>query len=278
MKNIVLLMLLAMSLSAGAQTNIYDKQEVSGTWSKKGSPYIIQGEAIVPEGKTLTIKKGVVVKFKTGYNRDYDQSSFDVGFLRVNGTLTAKGKASAPIQFLANGTGFWGCVYVNNAKSTCNFSYCIFEGGYYVRQIIYNDNATGVLTFNNSGGTVKNCVFAKNGWNGINCKNGSAPHINHVSIIMCNYAMECNTASNPVVENSLFYGNDNLFYVNGNSKPSLSYCCFDDYELPYFVSDGGNNIFKDDPGLVDYFSSDYHLTPSSPCLKKGKDKKNIGAY
>jgi hypothetical protein len=36
---------------------------------KKGSPYIINGEAIVPSGKTLEIKPGVVVRFKTGESR-----------------------------------------------------------------------------------------------------------------------------------------------------------------------------------------------------------------
>jgi hypothetical protein len=39
-----------------AQTVIKDKQDVFGTWKKKGSPYIIEGEAIIPSGKVLNIK------------------------------------------------------------------------------------------------------------------------------------------------------------------------------------------------------------------------------
>ena len=64
MKTKLLLALLIFSQFVFAQTTISDGEEVSGTWNMSGSPYVVEGEAIVPIGATLTIKPGVVVKFK----------------------------------------------------------------------------------------------------------------------------------------------------------------------------------------------------------------------
>ncbi|OQA02352.1 MAG: hypothetical protein BWY70_00025 [Bacteroidetes bacterium ADurb.Bin408] len=61
------------SKSYSGSSTISNKQEVYGTWTKSKSPYTIQGEAIVPEGKTLTIEPGVTVKFKTGTNKRFRQ-------------------------------------------------------------------------------------------------------------------------------------------------------------------------------------------------------------
>ena len=79
MKHILLIIAgLVICLSMDAQTIIKDKEYVSGKWKKSKSPYIIEGEAKIAEGKTLKIKPGVVVKFRTGDGRDYPDS--DVGF------------------------------------------------------------------------------------------------------------------------------------------------------------------------------------------------------
>jgi iron complex outermembrane receptor protein len=53
--------------------------EQSGRWTLAASPYIVTGNVVIPEGKTLTIEPGVVVKFAGYYS------------LKVNGALRALG-------------------------------------------------------------------------------------------------------------------------------------------------------------------------------------------
>ncbi|WP_373514673.1 hypothetical protein [Persicitalea sp.] len=68
------------------QTNV--SGNVSGTWTKANSPYIITSDVTVPAGQTLTIQPGVVVQ-SDAYNDD----------LLVYGTLLAQGTAADSIRF-----------------------------------------------------------------------------------------------------------------------------------------------------------------------------------
>jgi hypothetical protein len=78
--------LIAMIGSLHAQT-IVETGVIQGEWNKSGSPYIINGDIVVPENSSLTIKPGVEIRF-TGYYS-----------LLVNGTLYASGLKKEPIQF-----------------------------------------------------------------------------------------------------------------------------------------------------------------------------------
>jgi hypothetical protein len=60
----------------------------SPTWTKSGSPYLVQNDVTVAANATLTIQAGVVVKFKT---RDYQ--------MNINGKVIANGTATEPIIF-----------------------------------------------------------------------------------------------------------------------------------------------------------------------------------
>lgn len=57
---------LTLLLNVRAKTIIDDKSEVSGIWDAAHSPYLINGEAIVPENHTLIIKPGTRIEFKVG--------------------------------------------------------------------------------------------------------------------------------------------------------------------------------------------------------------------
>ena len=60
-------------------TLIWDN-EVSGTWDTISSPYIVMGYIKIPDGETLTIQPGVVVKFNS-------TERFDIqGCLHAEGT------------------------------------------------------------------------------------------------------------------------------------------------------------------------------------------------
>lgn len=280
MKIKILLLLLFVTSSIFAQTTISDGEEVSGTWKKSGSPYIIEGEAIVPSGKTLKIKHGVEVKFKVGDDRDYRYGDdlnpyFNVGFLRVEGTLIAKGKKNKMITFTHNeNSGYWGNVVFINSNDN-ELKYCHFEFSYYIRLVTPSDNGTGAISFINSRGTVENCLFAKNGWTAINCKQGSNPKINNCTITDNNYGIECNSKSVPKITNSIIWKNKTTdLYVNGSSMPHLSYSLLTNYGMPEGVANDGKNISGKDPKL----DSKYKLKKGSPCEKAGNNKKNIGAF
>ena len=68
----------------------------SVTLTLLGSPYSILNQQIIPDSKTLVIKPGVVVNFKSGG-----------GSLRIDGTLTAIGQLEKTIIFQSSDSGPW---------------------------------------------------------------------------------------------------------------------------------------------------------------------------
>lgn len=258
-----------------AQTTIKDGDEVYGSWTVKGSPYIIEGEAIVPEGKTLVIKPGVEVKFKEGTNFDYfidDEynAGFNVGFLRVKGTIIAKGSKSKMIKFGGiSGFGNWGVVLMVNSTGNV-FEYCHFKRSHFIRSVTYNDNATGAITFIKSDGIVENCIV-ENSWSGINFKQGSSSTVRNCVIYNNEYGLEANSKSKPTVVNTIVWKNKNAFYTNPGATLNISYCLLqeDDEEK---ITNNGNNIVGKDPK----FGSKFKIEKDSPCYKTGEKKKNIG--
>jgi len=277
--------MLLLGTSLFAQTSIKHKQEVYGTWTKGKSPYIIEGEAIVPDGKTLIIEPGVEVKFKTGEERDYSvegvkNENFDVGFLRVNGTIKAEGTKKKLITFTRfGGTSFWGNIAINSRSEDNLLKYCWFEYSYYVKGVITNTgaNATGAISFYNSNGKVENCLFINNGWTAFNCKEGSNPIFKNNTLVGNEYAIECNTGSSPTITNTIIWTNTNTFYVNTESHPKISYSLIQGSSLVEGMRDNGNNIFGTAPEFTDPEANDYSLKKSSPAYKKGEGGDNIGA-
>ncbi len=278
---ITILLLVFATTTLFAQTKISDGEEVYGTWNKLGSPYIIYGEAIVPTGKILKIKPGVEVRFKTGTDRDYrieDKLNpyFNVGFLRVKGQLIAVGKKNNLIVFTHNEkTGYWGNVFFDNSKDN-HLKYCKFEFSYYMRSVLPNDiNGTAATSFVNSSGVVENCLYYNNGWTAINCKKNSNITIKNNTIIDNQYGIECNSRSVPKITNCIVWNNRTAdFFVNGGSKPQLSYCLITNYDIVDGIDNKGKNIYNKNPRL----DKNFKPKKNSPCIKKGKKKKNIGAF
>lgn len=272
-----------LALSTLAQTNIKDGQEVFGTWTKSKSPYIIEGEAIVPVGKTLTIKPGVVVQFKTGDVKDFLENgkrnpNFTCGFLIVNGKIVAKGKKNSHIKFTRFGSqGTWGNVSIYSQNPDNLIEYCWFEYSYFVRSVVPDENATGAVTFNKATGTVRNCYFINNGWTALNCKNGANPLFTNNIVVGNQYALESNSNSKPVVTNTIFWDNKNLFFINGGATINISFSLYPKLDsYPIDLKNDGNNIIGVDPQFVDIKQLNFDLQKSSPAIKKGKGGKNIG--
>jgi S-formylglutathione hydrolase len=111
--------------------------KVSGTWTLEGSPYHINGEITVPNGKTLTIEPGVDVVF-TGHYK-----------FNVQGRILAIGTEQDSIIFTAdNHSAGWHGIKLNETPESNDstiFKFCLFE---------YGKANTGTGEVNLSGGAI----------------------------------------------------------------------------------------------------------------------------
>lgn len=64
---------------------------VNTTWTQANSPYVVTAPLLVDSGVTLTLESGVTVYLNDTY-------------LRVDGTLSARGTPTNPISLIRNGT------------------------------------------------------------------------------------------------------------------------------------------------------------------------------
>jgi surface antigen len=119
---IVPLVLLPVSFHISlAQT--YVQGNVSGTWTKAGSPYVVTGQVTVPAAQTLVVEPGVVVRFGLGLN------------VTVNGVLNAKGTGTDSILFTTvepiPARGQWGRLIFSDSTPVDSsvLEYCIVEYG-----------------------------------------------------------------------------------------------------------------------------------------------------
>ncbi len=92
----LLIILLISPLSARASTEVVDDIDVSTTWTKEGSPYILRNSISVFEGATLTINPGVVIKVEPSYS--YSKNGINV----FGGNIIAIGSESEPIYFTSS--------------------------------------------------------------------------------------------------------------------------------------------------------------------------------
>ena len=231
-----------------AGTLVWD-QDVSGTWTLAGSPYIVMGYIKIPDGETLTIQPGVVVKFNS-------TERFD-----IQGCLHAEGTEELPIFFTAVDPDVkWGGMIWDQTPATNPASvikHCIFEYSY----------AYGLETGYNCGGAIRinlvnnidisHCVFRYNSADKFTTNNPaggaiamfeSSMHISHCifhdNSSSWGGAIMIGSNSNPVFDNCLFYNNESTFIGGGggaglswdNSSPHFVNCTFADNHA---VDDGG---------------------------------------
>lgn len=108
------------NLSPAFKSNI-KTGNVSGTWTKKSSPYLIKGEITIPDGETLTIEPGVEVIFEGHYKFNVQGRLLAIGTEKVTVTFTAKDKE----------TGWHGIRFENTPASndSSKIIYCKLEFG-----------------------------------------------------------------------------------------------------------------------------------------------------
>jgi len=151
-KNIPTLILFLISTVGYSQTTI-NAGNVSGTWNKAGSPYLVQGDINVLAGQKLTITEGVKVEFQGAYR------------LRVYGSIQALGKANDTVIFTPKdkNVGWKGIDVYKNAPADDSiiFNHVKFE---YAKDIDYNYVAVrGILRIDtNSKVSINNMLFYRN--------------------------------------------------------------------------------------------------------------------
>lgn len=211
----LLLSVMLMSSIGICETVIEDGAEVSGTWTEQDSPYIINGEAIVPENTTLIIEPGVEVRFSTGTIFNFSNAGFDAAYMRVNGKLVAQGDESNMITFTRDGdTDEWGLILFNTDNTENVISYCNIEYGHWIDNLIPEmDFFYGTISFYQSIGTLNNNILSNNAGAGI------AGYSNSNVTIEDNYIS--NNTYGVSTENSLAIITNNN--VSDNSSYGLSF-------------------------------------------------------
>ncbi|MDP8323198.1 MAG: hypothetical protein RAO94_12695, partial [Candidatus Stygibacter australis] len=164
---ICFIIFIAFGITLFADTIIQDSTNVYGTWSYENSPYIVEGEAIVPEDSTLVIEPGVTVKFQIGPSQNHNNSN---GHLIVNGKLEAIGTESDSIRFTRNDSiGYWGIIYFSETSdSTSVISKSIIEyANYNVNFSGPWSQHQGAISFYQSTALIENNLIMNNNKNGI---------------------------------------------------------------------------------------------------------------
>ncbi|WP_437617054.1 right-handed parallel beta-helix repeat-containing protein [Sorangium sp. So ce834] len=96
--------LLALPRAARAETVVAGGNIINRTWDPAGSPYIVQGDIIVPAGARLTIQAGTEVRFASsdGLGTGLDTGEVE---MTIRGTLDVAGTAASPVIFRSQAGG-----------------------------------------------------------------------------------------------------------------------------------------------------------------------------
>ncbi len=198
--------------------------DVSGTWTKTGSPYKIFGNITVPLGQTLNIESGVKIEFQDHY------------MMNIKGNVRAIGSPVDTILFTAadtsgfymteDDTGSWNGIKIDNSdwsmgsSDSSVFQYCRFE---YSKSITfgyeYGDKGGGAMFIQNfSKVLIRECVFrvnhARSNGGAIFIGSNTSPEIDHCTFIeneaFAGGAIHLQYNANPTIHHCLFYKNTSL--------------------------------------------------------------------
>ncbi|KPK81240.1 MAG: hypothetical protein AMS27_15635 [Bacteroides sp. SM23_62_1] len=197
--------------------------DVSGTWTKTGSPYKILGDITIPQGQTLTIESGVKIEFQDHY------------MMNIKGNVRAIGSPGDTILFtvpdtngfynIESGTGGWNGIKIDNyeedmgSSDSSVFRYCKFEYAKSITDASHWWSLEGGGAFyirNFSKVLIRNCLFrinhARVGGGAIYAGSNTGPEIDHCAFIEneahAGGAIYLFQGSNPFIHDCLFYKNN----------------------------------------------------------------------
>ncbi len=214
MRHIILsaVVLLILVTDTFAQTSI-SPGEVYGNWGISGSPYLIQGDIVIPNDSTLTIEPGVTVEFQGYYTLD------------VQGRLLAVGSASQNISFTVNDTtgfynpddtlGGWNGIQFIDTPTENDTSKIIFCSLQYGKAVdtIQPGNLGGAVYVNNcSKIIISNCQISYNSAGGSDSPSGGGICLFSADILLTGNVLSHNTALDGGA--ILIYDSDPVFTGN----------------------------------------------------------------
>ncbi len=260
---------------------------VSGNWLINGSPYLIEGEILIPDGETLTIDPGVFVEFQGHYK------------FNIQGQLLAIGTMQDSIHFTVNDTtgfynpltndGAWDGIQFYETPATNDSSkivYCKLEFSKTPTQEYTDWNGGAIYVYDFSKLLISNCLITNNraqSGGGICIIENSNPilHSNIISnnIAYANYYSHgggicIRNNSNPTLtnntisNNSVTGGSSNYgggIYIGVDSEPLLINNTIRYNATKYTGFGGGINIYSCNPTLISNLiqynhTLDYNLT------------------
>ncbi|HSV49842.1 MAG TPA: hypothetical protein VLH35_05955 [Candidatus Acidoferrales bacterium] len=230
-------------------------------WTTADSPYTLTGALAVNTGVTLTIEPGVIVNLNDNY-------------LQVNGTLTAKGTPTNPIQFnegqiqFTNNSIGWneetatGAIIeyaiINNTQSNIGSSkISIIQSSpkiNYVNITCLNYPATGIAITNGSP-TITNCNITTNG-RCIEAVNGNITICDNALQTITYNGMEIYNCSNVLVSGNIIQGKRgyyNTFIGVGCVDSNASIC--NNTVSGFEVGIGSNRIENSNEIVNTYFTN-----------------------
>jgi predicted outer membrane repeat protein len=125
---------------------------IQGEWTENHSPYMIQGNVVIPEGQTLTIGPRVKVFFTGHYKLTVN------GILKAEATENGSNAIWFTADLAANPAGWAGIRFVNSKDS--KLEHCVIENARASGE--GNDRLGGAIYCENSNPAISNCVVQNN--------------------------------------------------------------------------------------------------------------------
>ena len=282
-----------------AATIVQGGNIIDQTWTTVGSPYVVNGDAIVPSGRYLTIREGVEVRFAASDAQAAGRDPLRVE-LTINGTLNISGTSSAPIRFQGQAAtaGSWYGIIVRsptvNPWSHLAIQHAVTgvvcEAGVTASDVRMFANRTAI----NVGGTgslsLERAAIHGNVLQGLvlNLSPGAGVHMRNCTIHGNGaYGVYVGSASTISIINTIITGHGYGVYRSGSATVSVTYSDVWGNGTNLFNVVAGNRSFSADPFYVDADGADnilgtaddnLQLQPNSPCGWAGQTGEDIGAY
>ncbi len=199
-----------------AQTVVPGGNIVNQVWTAAGSPYIVQGDIIIPASSSLVIQAGTTVQFATS---DSQASGLDTSRveLTVRGTLTVNGTTANPVNFQSqsstSASAWYGIVVESTAASAAITGAVVRHSIYGVR----SSAPTNVLG-------ISDATFQTNGY-GVYLEAGS-PALQRLSLVSnTTYGLYATGSSSPTITDCVARNNSSVglyVYTTGGSSSNVS--------------------------------------------------------
>ncbi len=209
----------------------------STTWIAADSPYVIEGDATVEAGATLTIEAGVEVRFASTDGQTSGLDTADVE-LTIAGSLNALGTPGNPIAFKADsGTAeatWYGLVFTDTAASITLTNATIQHAQYGIRTDAVAASVTNVAvdTVSEAG------LFSE----------GGDPTVEGLTVTEARYGVQLVDDGSISLSNCLIYNNSSygIFVANDVDigLATFDHCTIDDNYYGFYSSGSNTSDYE----------------------------------